>query len=167
MPERFKGGRVIDDFVSLNDLAPTFLDLAGIPILKDMTARSLINILKSDKNRIIESDRDFIVTARERHAFVRKGGAGYGARALRTRDFLYIRNYDPDRWPAGDPPLFGDVDAHMLQYPCPTKTYMLKNRENEDVKDLFVLAFEKRPPEELYDLNKDPEQMTRVLLKMK
>jgi len=167
MPERFKGGRVIDDFVSLNDLAPTFLDLAGIPILKDMTARIIINILKTDKNRIIESDRDFIVTARERHAFVRKGGAGYGARALRTRDFLYIRNYDPDRWPAGDPPLFGDVDAHMLQYPCPTKTYMLKNRENEDVKDLFVLAFEKRSPEELYDLNKDPEQMTRVLLKMK
>jgi N-sulfoglucosamine sulfohydrolase len=162
MPERFKGGRVVDDFVSLNDLAPTFLDIAGIPIPKDMTAKSLVNILKSEKNGIIEPERDFIVTARERHAFVRKGGAGYGARAIRTKDFLYIRNYDPERWPAGDPPLFGDVDANMLQYPCPTKTYMLKNRERNDVKDLFILAFEKRPAEELYDFNKDPEQMKNV-----
>ena len=162
MPERFIGGRVIDDFVSLNDLAPTFLELADIPVPKNMTAKSLVNILKSEKNGIIEPKRDFVVTARERHAFVRKNGAGYGSRAIRTRDFLYIRNYDPERWPAGDPPLFGDVDAHMLQYPCPTKTYMLKNRENEDVKNLFALAFGKRPAEELYDLNKDPEQMKNI-----
>jgi len=162
MPERYKGDRVIDDFVSLNDFAPTFLDLAGIPIPKEMTAKSLVNILKSEKSGIIEPERDFIVTARERHAFVRKGGAGYGARAIRTKDFLFIRNYDPERWPAGDPPLFGDVDAHMLQYPCPTKTYMLKNREKKDVKELFALAFEKRPAEELYDLNKDPDQMNNI-----
>jgi N-sulfoglucosamine sulfohydrolase len=162
MPERYKGGRVIDDFVSLNDFAPTFLELAGLSIPENMTARSFVNLLESEKEGIIDKKRDFIVTARERHAFVRKGGTGYGARSIRTKEFLYIRNYEPDSWPAGEPPLYGDVDAHMLHYPCATKMHMLANKDKEGVRDLFRLAFEKRPAEELYDLTKDPFQMTNI-----
>ncbi len=162
MPSRYKGGRVIDDFVSLNDFAPTFLELAGIPIPEEMNAGSLVNILESEGEGIVDETRDFIVTARERHAFVRKNGKGYGARSYRTKDFLYIRNYDYESWPAGDPPLYGDVDAHMMQYPSLTKMYILKNREAGGVKELFELGFGKRPAEELYDLTKDPYQMSNV-----
>lgn len=162
MPERYKGGRVVADFVSLNDFAPTFLELAGVNVPNSMNARSFVNILESDKEDVVDDQRDFIVTARERHAYVRQGGPGYGARAIRTRDFLYIRNYDPDSWPAGDPPLYGDVDAHMLHYPCATKMYLLKNKGQAGVKELFDLAFEKRPAEELYDLTDDPYQMNNV-----
>ncbi len=162
MPERFAGGRVIDDFISLNDVAPTFLELAGIDIPEEMNARSIVNILESEEEGRIDPERDFMVTGRERHAFVRQGGAGYGSRAYRTADYLYIRNYEPDRWPAGDPPLFGDVDAHMLHYPCPTKMYILKNRDKEGIDELFQLGFGKRPAEELYDLQKDSWQMNNV-----
>jgi arylsulfatase A-like enzyme len=162
MPEKYKGGRVIDDFVSLNDFAPTFLELAGIPVPDYMNSRSIVHLLASEKGGIVDKQRDCIVTARERHAFARKGGTGYGARSLRTKDFLYIRNYEPDNWPAGDPPLYGDVDAHMLHYPCPTKMYILKHKDKDGVKELFKLAFEKRPAEELYDLTEDPYQMTNI-----
>lgn len=162
MPERFKPGRVVDDFVSLNDFAPTILELAGVPIPEYMTAKSLVNILENENSGIIEPERDFVVTARERHAYVRKNGAGYGGRAIQTKEFLYIINYEHENWPAGDPPLFGDVDAHMLQYPCPAKMYLLENRDNEDVKPFFDLSFSKRPMEELYDLTKDPFQMNNV-----
>lgn len=162
MPGKFKGFRVIDDFINLSDLAPTFLELADIPVPKEMTAKSLVNILASDNGGTIEPERDFMVTARERHAFVRQGGAGYGGRSIVTRDYLYIRNYEADQWPAGDPPFFGDVDAHMLHYPSPTKEYMLRYREKEGVKKLFHLAFEKRPVEELFDLRSDPNQLNNV-----
>ncbi len=162
MPDRYKSNRVVDDFVSLNDLAPTFLELAGIPIPQYMTAKSLLNILHSEKSGQVEPERDFFVTARERHAYVRKNGAGYGGRAIQTKEFLYIRNYDSDNWPAGDPPLFGDVDAHMLQYPCATKMYLLENRENAEIKPLFDMAFALRPEEELFDLKKDPQQLINV-----
>ena len=162
MPTKFKGKRVIDDFVSLNDFAPTFLELTGIPVPEEMNAQSFLNILESESNGFISNKRDFIVTARERHAFVRKNGAGYGARSYRTKEFLYIRNYDFENWPAGDPPLFGDVDAHMLQYPCPTKMYILINKEIIGIKELFQLGFEKRPADELYDLKNDPYQMNNV-----
>ena len=162
MPGRFRPGLVIDDFVSLTDLAPTILELAGIPIPGYITSKSLVSILESGKSGVIEPERDFVVTARERHAWVRLNGAGYGGRAIQTRNFLYIINYESGNWPAGDPPLYGDVDAHMLQYPCPTKIFMLKNRNNKEVKPLFDKAFGMRSAEELYDLQKDPFQLNNV-----
>jgi arylsulfatase A-like enzyme len=160
MPSKFKGGRVVEDFVNLNDFAPTFLDLAGVKLPEEMNARSFLNILQSENEGIVDQTRDYVVTGRERHAFARKNGPGYGARAIRTKDFLYIKNYDYESWPAGDPPLFGDVDAHMLHYPCATKMYMLKDKE--EVKELFELGFGMRPEEELYDLRNDPFQMNNV-----
>lgn len=161
-PSNFKGNRVVDDFVSLNDVAPTLLEMAGLPIPKIMNANSLLPILSSEEEGKVSSDRNFIVTARERHAYVRAGGAGYGGRAYRTDDYLYIRNYEPNHWPAGDPPLYGDVDAHMLHYPCPTKMYILENKDKDDINKLFELGFGKRPMEELYDLQKDPYLMNNV-----
>lgn len=155
-------GRVVEDFVNLNDLAPTFLELAGLEIPEYMTANSLTNILFSEKSGRIEKSRDHIITARERHAFCRQNGLGYPCRAIRTYDFLYIRNYEPDRWPAGDPPLFGDIDAHMLHYPSPTKVNMMINKDKPEVKPLYDHAFMKRPPEELYDLQKDPWQLNNI-----
>jgi N-sulfoglucosamine sulfohydrolase len=161
-PGRIRGGRVVDDFVNLNDVAPTFLELAGLPIPAAMTARSLTNVLFSEQSGRVDAQRDRVYTARERHAFCRQYGKAYPGRALRTHDYLYIRNYEPDRWPAGDPPLYGDVDAHMLHYPAPTKMYMLENRDDPRVAPLFELAFGKRPGEELFDLRRDPDQMNNV-----
>ena len=91
MPQQFREGRVVEDFVSLNDLAPTFLELADVPVPESMTAKSLVNILESQESGVIEPERDFFVTARERHAYVRFDGGGFGGRAIQTRDYLYIR----------------------------------------------------------------------------
>jgi len=35
---------------------------------------------------------------------------GYPMRAIRTPDFLYIRNFKPQRWPMGDPRGLGSND---------------------------------------------------------
>jgi arylsulfatase A-like enzyme len=153
--DRVKGGRRVKDFISLTDVAPTFLEAAGLKPSGDMTGRSFLDILASKAHA--PCDRVFF--GKERHAWVRKDGLGYPMRAVRTRDHLYIRNYEPDRWPAGDPDErriykdgYGDIDA------SPTKTYMLEHRDDRR----FALAFEKRPAEELYDLAKDPAQMNNV-----
>ena len=65
-------------------------------------------------------------------------------RAIRTSDWLYIRNFRPERWPSGDPPVFGEVDY------SPTKDFMLRYKDRPDVRPLYDLAFAKRPEEELY-----------------
>ena len=155
-------GRVVDDFISLTDLAPTFLEAAGLPIPEVMTGRSFLDLLRSETSGWVDPKRDRMFHGKERHAWVREGGLGYPCRAVRTKDFLYIRNYKPDRWPAGDPVEFfpssvptpyGDVDN------SPTKSFMLEHREDPAVDRLAGLAFDKRPAEELYDLRTDPEQL--------
>ena len=98
-------GRVVDDFVSLPDLAPTFLEAAGVEVPGTMTARSLLPILASDAAGQVDPARDAVFTGRERHvARARTGFKPYPQRAIRTDQYLYIINFQPDRWPMGTGP---------------------------------------------------------------
>lgn len=159
-PGRINPATTVDALVSLTDLAPTFLEAAGVQVPPDMTGRSLLSLFRSGPGASTPRDRVFI--ERERHANVRRGDGSYPARAIRTADFLYIRNYRPDRWPAGDPALhfavgpFGDIDGG------PSKRLLLDRRDDPAVTRFFALATAKRPAEELFDLKKDPEQLVNV-----
>ncbi|HYT60722.1 MAG TPA: sulfatase [Haliangiales bacterium] len=161
-PARSRGGRELDDLVSLTDLAPTFLEAAGLKPLPGMTGRSLLSLLLSGNSGQVDPTRDRAFFGRERHANVRAGNVGYPIRAIRTAQFLYLRNFEPDRWPAGDPPLYGDVDEHLSIDGSPSKQAVVEHGDKPDVKRLFALAFGKRQAEELYDLGNDPWQMTNV-----
>ncbi len=159
-PAQIKAGRQCDDFVSFIDLAPTILQAAGVEVPKAMHGHSLLPLLKDAPNW---KGRDKVFVERERHANVRQGDLSYPVRAIRTNDFLYVRNLRPERWPAGDPELyfavgpFGDVDDG----PCKREVMRLENSTPPE-KKLFALSFGKRPAEELYDLRKDPYELVNV-----
>ncbi|MCZ2073807.1 MAG: sulfatase [Bryobacterales bacterium] len=155
-PERIPPGRVVDDMVSHTDLAPTFLEAAGVERPPAMTGRSLLSILTSRKDGRVENGRHQVVTGRERHTRRRAGGAGYPMRAIRTYDHLYIRNFAPERWPAGDPPDYGDIDA------SPSMDFLIANRSSSRFQSYYEMACAKRPAEELYDLKRDPYQLTNL-----
>ena len=42
-------GRVMEDFVNVRDFAPTYLELAGVPIHPQMTGVGLADVLRSTK----------------------------------------------------------------------------------------------------------------------
>jgi arylsulfatase A-like enzyme len=157
-PGRITPGTTIDAFVSLTDLAPTFLEAAGVAVPEGTTGRSLLPLLGGGAS----GGRDRAFIERERHANVRRGDLSYPARALRTADHLYIRNYRPDRWPAGDPEQyvavgpFGDIDGG------PAKQLLLDRRRDPAIRPFFERATAKRPAEELFDLRKDPGQLVNV-----
>lgn len=155
-----KGGRISRDFVSFTDFAPTFLEAAGLKHPDVMTGRSLLGLLRGEK----VSGRDHVFVERERHApGVRAGNLSYPAREVRTEKFLYIRNIHPERYPAGDPPNFGDIDSGAgARISSPTKDLLLAQRDEAHVSKYFHLATDKRPAEELYDLTRDPHQMVNV-----
>ena len=166
-PRKIKSDRTVTDFVSLTDLAPTFLDIAKLERSKTMTGRSLMGILGSPNSGRIEESRNRVFTGKERHVACMEAGnsGGYPCRAIRTDAFLYIRNFTPQRWPAGTPDFknaflpgawYGDCDNG------PTKTYIIDHRTDPKTARFFELAFAKRPAEELYDLSTDPNQLNNV-----
>jgi arylsulfatase A-like enzyme len=170
------GGRVVDDFVNLPDLAPTFLEAAGVAIPEVMTARSLWPVLRSDKGGHVDPERTHVITGRERHvAAARAGHLPYPQRAIRTADYLFVLNFRPDRYPLGDPyrldgdnpPSFEELTENTFvtlpdEDAGPTKAWLVTHREDPVWRPLFDHAYGKRPHEELFDLMKDPHQMNNV-----
>ena len=154
-PGRIKPGQKHTELVSHTDLAPTFLEAAGVPAPDAITGQSLLPLLTAGKKQ----KRDAVYFGRERH-FVkaRAGNLGYPARAVRTQDFLYIRNLAPDRWPAGDPPLFSDIDQANSIKGSPSKQAVVESTDPR----FAAWATTKRPAEELYDLKADPHQLTNL-----
>ncbi len=162
-PGKFKQNVVSDNLVTLNDLAPTFLDLGETKIPIEMTGKSLLPIVENKgKNKDKNLQRDYVVLGRERHAFVRQHGLGYPGRAIRTKDYLYIKNYEPNRWPAGDPPFYGDIDPYMFNWPGASKYYLIENKDNPKVKPFFELAMGKRPAEELFNIKNDLDELKNL-----
>jgi arylsulfatase A-like enzyme len=169
-------GRVVDDFVSLPDLAPTFLEIADVDVPETMIARSLLPVLESKKSGLVDPSRDAVFTGRERHvAAARTDNKPYPQRAIRTDQYLYIINFEPERWPMGTGPgfgsppskfpgeellrentfaAFGDLDA------SPTKAWVVLHRR--ETPELFQFAVGQRPRLELYDVRTDPHCMINL-----
>ena len=61
-----QGGRVVDDLASLTDVAPTLLEVAGLKPAPNMTGRSLVNVLKTDKSGLVDPQRTAVFFGRER-----------------------------------------------------------------------------------------------------
>ncbi|GIW92875.1 MAG: heparan N-sulfatase [Pirellulaceae bacterium] len=145
--ERIRPGRVIDDFVNVRDLAPTFLEAAGLPIHPQMTGNSLMPLLVPERSGWIDPQRKVMLVGKERHDLGRPYDWGYPVRAIRTPEFLLVHNYHPERWPAGNPETgYGNCDDG------PTKTLLIERQDR-----YYEMAFGKRPEFELYRVSEDPE----------
>jgi N-sulfoglucosamine sulfohydrolase len=178
LPGMIAPGRVVEDMVNIMDLASTFLEIGGVESPEGMVARSLVPVLQSTDSGQVDPERTFVVTGRERHvAAAREWNLPYPHRAIRTKDYLYIRNFEPDRWPAGDPRGLDDPateappfellehDTFAAYADCdagPTKAWMVQHRADEDQRVIFRLGFGRRPAEELYAVKADPYHMNNL-----
>ena len=160
-PGRVKPGQVCDDFINLMDLAPTCLEAAGLKPLPEMTGHSFFGLLTGEEKF---GSRNVVFLERERHANVRVGSTGYPMRAIRTRDFLYIRNLRPERWPAGDPQAVQRprTNPSVIVTMVPPRATSWIIAISPQMRTYFDLCFGKRPAEELYDLNRDPHQVKNL-----
>ncbi|MFW6457750.1 MAG: sulfatase, partial [Planctomycetota bacterium] len=148
-------GRTVDDVVSFIDFAPTFLDVAGLTesdtTMKSITGRSLMDIIKDGGDGQINPQRDRVLIGKERHDFGRPGDVGYPIRGIFKNGYLYLINFETDRWPGGNP-----ETGYMNCDGSPTKTEVLKARENPETRHFWEWSFGKRPAEELYFIEEDP-----------
>jgi N-sulfoglucosamine sulfohydrolase len=148
--------RRVDDIVSFIDLAPTFLEVAGIPQntagMHPIEGKSLLPILKSKLSGKIETGRDYLLVGQERHDIGRPGDVGYPIRGFQKGGFLYLKNYETDRYPVCNP-----ETGYLNTDGGATKTYIINQRRRDNARTYWNMAFGKRPTEELYDISKDPD----------
>ena len=168
---RVPGGRNVDDVVGFVDLTATILDACGVKpsVASPISGRSILNVLTSSKQGLVDAGRMTAWCARERHASSRYNNWTYPQRALRTTQYLYIRNFKPERWPAGDPRTlrndgslgtmhgaYEDIDGG------PTKNLLTRGYDDPVLGKFLQLAVSKRPAEELFDIVKDPGCLTNL-----
>lgn len=149
-------GRTIDDFVDFTDLAPTVLDVARIDPatsgMRPITGRSWRSIWESEREGRVDAARDFTLVGKERTDVGRPADVGYPIRGIVTADRLLLRNYEPSRWPAGNPETgYLDTDGG------PTKSLILERGRRDRSDQFWRLNFGLRGGVELYDLARDPD----------
>lgn len=153
-PNLIAGGRQVDAFVNLNQIAPTLLELAKVKQPEVITTKSFAELLTSQGTTSSEWDK--IILGHERHSPYRTDGLGYPMRGIRTDQYYYINNKKPTRWPAGAPPHYADPSDDMI-----VRALVLDNKD-EKYRNYFELSYGRRPAEELYDMNKDPFQLNNL-----
>jgi uncharacterized sulfatase len=135
-PGKIAAGTVREEWVSLSDLAPTCLGMAGVGIPAGMQGMSF-HPAQSPK-------REFIAAARDRC-----GDADDRIRCLRTAQFKYIRNYRPEL------PYTQQSSYKEVQYPMLPLMRQL-HAEHKLTPGQALFFADTKPPEELYDVLCDP-----------
>lgn len=134
--------QVDDRLVSLIDIAPASLKVAGI---EPHPGTQGVNFLDVDSD-----ERKQIFAARDRC-----GEAEDRIRAVRTKRFKYIRNFNPEV------PYSQLSSYKKLSYPVTTLLEVMHSQKRLKPAAAKMMAATK-PPEELYDLHSDPDEICNL-----
>jgi arylsulfatase A-like enzyme len=138
-PGHLAAGTVSEELVSLLDLAPTFLSLAGAPVPAQLEGRVLVGPARAPAPEVVFAARD------------RMDESSDTVRAARDARFAYVRNLHPEL-PYQLPNAFG---AEL-----PSWRELARLHAEGALTEAQALWFrEQRPPEELYDTAADPHQL--------
>ena len=135
-------GTICDDLVENLDIGPASLKIAGIKIPDYIQGN---NFLGEEASK-----RQFIFSMRDR-----RDETVDRIRAIRSKDFKYIRNFYPER-------PYTQFNAYKKNsYPVHTLMQIMnKNGQLSAVQQLFMAP--NRPEHELYDLKNDPWELNNL-----
>jgi N-sulfoglucosamine sulfohydrolase len=152
-----KPGRKESSYVSFIDIAPTFLEIAGVKWQTSGMAESPGRSLKDIFDAAPKKDRSYILLGQERHDYGRQKNQGYPIRSILQNGFLYINNFKPELWPAGNP-----ETGYLNTDGSPTKTNILNLRRSSIDWSFWLLCFAPHPQEELYQISVDRDCMVNL-----
>lgn len=148
-------GRVVEDFINVRDVAPTLLKLAGVEVPPSITGQDFLPQIQNRASGWVDRNRNAMLIGKERHDLGRPHDWGYPVRAIRTPEYLFVRNFAPERWPVSNPETgYSNCDN------SPTKTLILSSFD-----DHYRLCFGLRPAEELYRVDRDSHCIQNLAVK--
>ncbi|NDV61017.1 sulfatase [Puniceicoccales bacterium CK1056] len=154
-------GRILSDYISFADVAPTLMEAAGFEAHPQMTGSSFLSMLKAEDSGRFDASRDHVLLGKERHDTGRANedgtDLGYPVRAIRTDEYLYVKNFKPERWPVGNPEYgWRNCDG------SPTKDFITQLDPDSADYRYYSLNFGKRSGEELYRIKEDPDCLVNL-----
>lgn len=138
----FKPGTTTDQMVAFVDFAPTVLNLVNAPIPDRMQGTAFLGLQKKAPRSHIFGHRDRVDEVRDL------------ARSVRSKRFLYIRNYMPHLG-YNQPTAWPDIGEIRHEF------YRLSSKDRMNTSQ-WHFASPTRPSEELYDCHKDPKNLTNL-----
>ena len=151
-PGQIKAGTTNDELVSLFDLGPTALSLAGVPIPAHMQAQAILGAQKKVPRQYAFAHRDRMDESYDM------------MRSVMGKQFHYIKNFFPGR-PYAQHIEYLEEMPTMQEWRRLYKDHM--NALGTDYgkalnpAQLLFMAPEK-PPEELYDVTTDPHEINNL-----
>ncbi|ALJ06747.1 sulfatase [Pseudalgibacter alginicilyticus] len=143
-PNKQLAGTEDNQLISFVDFAPTTLSLTGTQPKDYMQGQAFLGKNKS------QTKRQFIHAAADRF-----DGFTDAIRAVRDKQFKYIRNYRPNQ------PYYLPV---TFRERIPTMQELLKLRDENKLNDIQSLWFRKtKSNEELYDCKNDPYELNNLI----
>jgi arylsulfatase len=146
-PKKIQPART-DSFISIIDVGPTFLELAGVKKDPRIQGVSFAPILKNPKAKV----RDYVFAEHNWHVYQAH------ERMVRAGDWLYIRNAWPERQ-------ILCVES-VNKFPAGQELWAMQaeGKLNKSQGDLFLAP---RPSEELYNVKTDPFQLNNLAFQEK
>jgi N-sulfoglucosamine sulfohydrolase len=145
-PGRTTPGTRTDAMVSWIDILPTLVEIGGGAAPVDLDGRSFAAVLRGEK------------TVHREHIFATHAGDGrlnaYPMRAVRTREWKYIRNLNPEFYYT----THIDFARGEMDYFASWE----KEAESDPASAALLRRYHERPAEELYDLQSDPMEMRNL-----
>ena len=140
-PPEYKPGTKSDRLVSFVDLAPTVLSIAGVSAPSNMQGVAFAGLHR-------KPPRDYV------HGFRGRMDERYDmVRSVRDKRYIYIKNYMPHK-------IYGQYIAYMFE--TPTTRVWRKLYDEGKLKPPQTYFWEKKPPEELYDLETDRDEVKNL-----
>ncbi len=160
-PARVQAGRKVDDFINFADFAPTILEAAGVPVPREMSGRSALNVLLSAASGRVDAARDFTAAGLEWHGELPP--CNQSSRMIRDERFQYIVNYGAGprfALSAKGPQPDSDFEKNATTYDV--SALLAAHPEHPAVKRFVPLVQGPRPREELYDCVADPFELNNL-----
>ena len=146
-PGHTQPGSESDALVEYVDVAPTFLEAAGVPTPGTMDGKSFVSVL-NQPGREHKKHTYGIHTTKG----IINGSDSYGIRSCGTKTHRYIRNLSPDK-------TFSNV---FLKNPVWSE-WQAKADSGDLQARMLTAKYQKRPAEELYDVVHDPHCLNNLI----
>jgi arylsulfatase A-like enzyme len=141
-PNKLKAGTKDNQLISFVDFAPTLLSLIGEEPKSYMQGQAFLGEYQTEERKYIYAAAD------------RFDGFTDAIRAVRDKQFKYIRNYRPEQ---------GYYLPVAYREKIPTMQELLKLRDGGKLNDVQIQWFrEHKPKEELFDCNSDPYELNNL-----